>query len=116
MNMSVRKALTIMLSGLCLSFSPAGFADDPQRGKGNAQAPTQAGVINYIDPAKSRIVISDMVFGYSALTLKVHEGGRTSSVNSLKADQKIRFAYDLRRLGSTLGEPRVVTDIWIERD
>jgi hypothetical protein len=86
-------------------------------GKGPMQkAPLESGVISRIDTTKSILVISDMVFSYSALSLVVHGDGRTSGVTALRPKQKIRFAYELSKPGSTAGAPRMVTEIWIDQD
>lgn len=74
----------------------------------------ESGVINSIDRATSQMVISDMTYSYSAITLAVHGGGRTSGITALQPNQKIRFIGGLRRPGDTLGAARTVTEIWID--
>lgn len=74
----------------------------------------ESGVINSINSATSQLVISDMTFSYSAMTLIVHRDGRASGITALRPNQKIRFLSGLRKPGNTLGAARTVTEIWID--
>lgn len=114
-----RKMLSAWACGFCLLFTQPGLADPAMAGTGKGpmqKAPIESGVISRIDTTKSMVVISDMAFAYSALSLAVHGDGLTSGVTALRPNHKIRFAYELRKPGSTAGAPRVVTEIWIDQD
>lgn len=72
------------------------------------------GVINRIDKETGQMVISDMTFSYSPLTLVVHSNERTSGITALRPNQKIHFISGLRKPGSTVGAARTVTEIWVD--
>lgn len=76
----------------------------------------ESGVINRIDTVRNQVVISDMVFGFSA-ALVVRKGGKLAGISSLKPNQKIRFISEFPKPGvSLLASPRTVTEIWIDQD
>jgi len=111
-----RKCIAAWVCGVCLLSPQIGLAEPALAGigKGATQAtPTEEGVIGQIDTVKSIIFVNDMAMSYSALTLKVHEGGRTTGITALRANQKIRFTTVLRKPGSTLGAPKVLTEVWV---
>lgn len=74
----------------------------------------QNGVIHSIDRGTSQMVISDMTYSYSVITLAVHKGGSTYGITALQPNQKIRFISGLRKPGSTVGAARTVTEIWVD--
>jgi hypothetical protein len=117
--MNIRK---IILAGVCLTaltLPGLGLSEQPQAVIGGGpvpKAPLTEGVLNRIDTTKNILVISDMVYGFSALSLRVHGDGHFSGVTSLRPKQKIRFIYDLPKPGSTMDKPRIVTEIWLEKN
>ena len=117
--MTLRKTVFALVGSLCLLPYQTAIAASTPTGM---QAPAaeeeliESGVINNIDPARSQIVISDIVFGYSAVLIKVHRNGRVSGITSLRPNQKIRYISGERKLGDSLGTSRTVTEIWIEKD
>lgn len=117
--MMIRKTISVWVLGLYLFSPQIGLTEPTTAGASKApmqEAPIESGVINRIDTTKNLMVISDMVFGYSALSLMVHKGEHTSGVTSLRPNQKIRFAHELRKPGSTIGAPKIVTEVWIDQD
>ena len=117
--MVIRKTISAWICGFCLLSPRAGLAEPVKAETAKEamqKAPFESGVISRIDTTKRILVISDMVFSYSALSLVVHGEGHTSGVTALRLNQKIQFAYELRKPGSTAGAPRLVTEVWIEQD
>ena len=119
--MILRKTVFALVGSLCLlPYQTAIAASTPT----SMQAATaeevliESGVINNIDPARSQIVISDIVFGYSAVLIKVHRNGRISGMASLRPNQKIRYRSGVRMPGSSLGlgTSGTVMEIWIDKD
>jgi hypothetical protein len=81
----------------------------------SALYPTLNGMLERIDTSRSIVVIDDMKYSYSLLTLKVHKEDVRAEFNDLKAGQAIRFSFDLAAPGSKSGATRSVKQIWIEK-
>jgi len=117
--MTLRKTVFALVGSLCLlpyqtvTAEPAPTSIQETTAE---EAQTESGVINSIAPARSQIVISDIVFGYSAVLLKVHRNGRMSGITSLRTNQEIRYKSGVRKPGASLGTSRTVTEIWIDKD
>lgn len=105
-----------LLSSQLANAAPAASASASALPITQTEALTEKGVINGIDMARGQMVINDMVFSFSAITLKVHTGNRVSGVTSLRPNQAIRFISGVRKPGSTLGSPRTVLEIWTDKD
>lgn len=117
--MIVRNLISTLVCGLCVLASSIGFAAPIPEGVGDAKAtlgPTQSGVVGRIDSAINHIVINDMVYSYSPLTLVVHRSGHTSGVTSLQPNQKVRFIFELGMRGSGSSPARVVKEIWVDKN
>lgn len=117
--MILRKTVFALVGSLCLlSYQTTIAASTPT----STQTPAaeeeliESGVINNIDSARNQIVISDIVFGYSAVLIKVHRNGRISGMTSLRPNQKIRYRSGVRVPGTSLGTSGTVVEIWVDKD
>lgn len=117
--MILRKVIFTLVGSLCLlSYQTTIAASTPIGVRAHAaeEELIESGVINNIDPARSQIVISDIVFGYSAVLIKVHRNGRISGMTSLRPNQEIRYRRGVRMPGTSLGAPGTVMEIWVDKD
>lgn len=117
--MIMRKMVFASAISLCLLTCQAVAREQVQPGAVEdkaAQTETESGVINRIDPARSQLVISDMVFDYSPWKLIVRRGESISGVSSLRPNQVVRFICAPRKPGGSLAAGRTITEIWIEKN
>lgn len=117
--MILRKTVFVLVGSFCLPLCQAAIAASTLTSMQAATAEEEvmeSGVINNIDPARSQIVISDVVFGYSTLLTKVYRNGRISGVSSLRPNQKIRYRTGVRLTGTSLGTSGTVMEIWMDKD
>lgn len=116
--MIVRKLLWVFATSLCLLAHQA-HAKDPGRAEAAESKSDESeilnGVINDIDHAKGRLVISDTAYHFSPLKLVVHAGDRVSGVISLRPSQEIRYKC-LPQAGTSLAATRTITEIWIGKN
>jgi len=75
----------------------------------------ESGIVKSIDFAMNRIVISDVVYGYSPGRLIVRKGGkRVSGATSLQPGQVVHFICAPRKPGNSLSAAKTITEIWID--
>jgi hypothetical protein len=116
--MTVHKMAFTLAISLFLLTGQAVAREQVQAGASGSEAEESddgGGIVKSIDFAMNKIVISDVVYGYSPGRLIVRKGGkRVLGATSLQPNQVVHFICAPRKPGNNLSATRTITEIWID--